>query len=160
MLPVSMKTAIASLFWILPLCMAGQNTEQSQILPTGMSITPLAPRGTQVQALNPDLPGKATYTADHPIATVLSPAGNTLLVLTSGYNRIVDSKAKPVAEFSNEYVFIYDVRRGTPVKQQALRVPNTYMGIAWAPDGKSFYVSGGMDDNVHIFQMSANSGDA
>ena len=32
-----------------------------------------------------------------------------------------------------------------------LAVANSYAGLAWAPDGKQFYVSGGQDDNVHIF---------
>jgi YVTN family beta-propeller protein len=133
----------------------GQSTNQPQILPTGMGITPQAAPGTSLQALNPDMPNMPAYTADHPIATALSPDGNTLLVLTSGYNRIVNIKAKPVAELSNEYVFIYDVRQGQAVKQQVLEVANTYTGLAWAPDGKSFFVSGGMDDNVHVFQSAA-----
>src|SRR5262249_48735556 len=103
-----------------------------------------------------DLPEMPRYLADHPIATALSPDGNTLLVPTSGYNRISDIRGRPVPELSNEYVFIYDVRQGQPVKRQALQIPNTYMGIAWAPDGKAFYVSGGMNDNVHVFTQDAD----
>jgi DNA-binding beta-propeller fold protein YncE len=38
-----------------------------------------------------------------------------------------------------------------PVQQQVLQVPNTYVGIAFAPAGNAFYVSGGDDDNVHAF---------
>src|SRR5262249_16171315 len=59
--------------------------------------------------------------------------------------------ARPVPALSNEYVFVFDVRQNLPVKRQVLQVPNTYLGVAWAPDGKRFFVSGGMDDNVHIF---------
>jgi len=120
-------------------------------LPTGMSITPTAAPGSTLQFLNPDLPGMPEYLADHPIATALSPDGNTLLVLTSGFNRVSDIKARAVPALSSEYVFVYDVRQNPPVKRQALQVPNTYLGVAWAPDGKRFFVSGGMDDNVHIF---------
>src|SRR6185437_2265133 len=109
-----------------------------------------------LQFLNPDLPGMPEYLADHPIATALSPDGNTLLVLTSGYNRVSDIKGKSIPVLSNEYVFIYDVTHNPPVKRQALLIPNTYMGMAWAPDGKTFYVSGGMDDNVHIFTQDQN----
>src|SRR5262249_21045566 len=50
----------------------------AQKLPTGMSITPEAARGSKLQYLNPDLPGMPEYLADHPIATALSPNGNTL----------------------------------------------------------------------------------
>ena len=116
-----------------------------------MSITPTAAPGSTLQFLNPDLPGMREFLADHPIATALSPDGNTLLVLTSGYNRVSDIKDKSIPALSNEYVFIYDVTHNPPVMRQALPIPNTYMGIAWAPDGKTFYVSGGMDDNVHVF---------
>jgi DNA-binding beta-propeller fold protein YncE len=125
----------------------------SEILPTGMSITPSAARGTILLPLNPDMPGRPEFTADHPIATALSPDGNTLLVLTSGFNRISDIKAKAAPEFSNEYVFVYDVRQNPPVKRQVLQAPNTHMGVAWAPDGKHFYVAGGADDNVHVFEL-------
>src|SRR5262249_4164944 len=112
--------------------------------------------GSTLQFLNPDLPGMPEYLADHPIATALSPDGNTLLVLTSGFNQVSDIKAKAVPGLSNEYVFIYDVRPNPPVKRQALQVPNTYLGIAWAPDGNRFFVSGGMDDNVHVFTRGKN----
>ncbi len=127
---------------------------RTEKLPTGMSITPLAAHGTSLQLLNPDLPGMPEYLADHPITTALSPDGKTLLVLTSGYNRIFDMKGKTVPELSNEYVFVYDVRQNPPVKRQVLPVPNTYMGMAWMQDGKSFFVSGGMDDNIHVFSES------
>ncbi len=45
----------------------------------------------------------------------------------------------------------------SPVKKQALPVPNTFNGIAWHPNGNAFYVSGGRDDNVHVF---VRAGDA
>ena len=54
-------------------------------LPTGMSITPLAARGSTFQPLNPGLPDLPDFTVDHPISTAVSPDGSTLLVLTSGY---------------------------------------------------------------------------
>jgi YVTN family beta-propeller protein len=123
-------------------------------VPTGMSITPTAAPGSSLQLLNPDLPGMPEYLADHPISTALSPDGNTLLVLTSGFNQVSNIKAKAIPELSNEYVFVYDVRHNPPAKRQVLPIANTYMGIAWAPDGKSFYVSGGMNDSVHIFTQT------
>src|SRR6185437_14485891 len=135
---------------------AQKKTVSPERVPTGMSITPTAAPGSSLQFLNPDLPGMPGYLADHPIATALSPDGNTLLVLTSGYNRVSDIKGKSIPVLSNEYVFIYDVTHNPPVKRQALLIPNTYMGMAWAPDGKTFYVSGGMDDNVHIFTQDQN----
>src|SRR5438270_10128677 len=124
-----------------------------QALPTGMSITPTAAPGSRLLFLNPDLPGMPEHLADHPIATALSPDGRTLLVLTSGFNRVYDIKAKIVPELSSEYVFVLDVTRNPPVKRQALPVPNTFMGMAWAPDGRQFFVAGGQDDNIHVFSQ-------
>jgi len=126
----------------------------AQKLPTGMSITPWAAPGSKLVFLNPDLPGMPEFLADHPISTALSPDGRTLLVLTSGFNRNYDIKSKIVPELSNEYVFVYNVTQAPPVKAQVVAVPNTHMGIAWAPDGERFFVSGGSDDNVHIFQRN------
>ena len=140
--------------WLYASAEAQKKTAVPERLPTGMSITPTAAPGSTLQLLNPDLPGMPEYLADHPISTALSPDGNTLLVLTSGYNRVSDVKAHSVPELSNEYVFIYDVRHNPPAKRQVLQIPNTYMGIAWAPDGKTFFVAGGVDDNVHVFTQS------
>src|SRR5438128_2390510 len=125
-----------------------------QTLPTGMMITPTAARGSVFLPLNPDLPHLPDVTVndivDHPVSTALSPDGNTLLVLTSGYNRMNDTAGKAIPWQSNEYVFVYDVRQRLPFKRQVLQVPNTFIGITWNPDGREFYVSGGKDDNVHI----------
>ena len=40
------------------------------------------------QPLNPGLPGDPSYSAGQASALALSPDGKTLLVLTSGYNRV------------------------------------------------------------------------
>lgn len=85
----------------------------------------------------------------------MSPDGRTLLVLTSGFNRINGEDGKPIADASQEYVFAYDISAGEPRKKQVLKVSNTFAGIAFAPSGKSFYVSGGTDDNVHAFSLGA-----
>ncbi|HET9838974.1 MAG TPA: bifunctional YncE family protein/alkaline phosphatase family protein [Candidatus Angelobacter sp.] len=139
---------------LLLVCLAQSQAARksaAQNLPTGMSITPAAAPGSRLIFLNPDLPSMPEFLADHPISTALSPDGQTLLVLTSGFNRNYDIKSKIVPELSNEYVFVYDVTQNPPVKRQVLPVPNTHMGIAWAPDGIAFFVAGGSDDNVHIF---------
>jgi len=125
-------------------------------VPTGVAITPTAARGAVFERLNPDLPEMGSYEADHPVTTAVSPDGTTLLVLTTGYNRNHDDQNKDIPGLSNEYVFVYDIRQSRPVKHQVLQIPNTYMGIAWAPDGSHFYVAGGSNDNVHVFGKSGN----
>jgi DNA-binding beta-propeller fold protein YncE len=128
----------------------------SEALPTGMNITATAAKGSTFQPLNPDLPDLPNFTAGRPLSTALSPDGRTLLVLTSGFNRNFDAKGHVVPAQSNEYVFVYDVTQPAPVKRQALPIPNAYAGLAWAPDGKHFYASGGVNDNVHVFEQSGD----
>lgn len=128
-----------------------KNPSKAEELPTGMSITPLAARGSTLQLLNPGLPDLPDFTVDHPISTAISPDGATLLILTSGYNRNNDAKGKKIAAQTSEYIFVFDIQQAKPVQRQALRIPNAYVGLAWAPDGLHFYAGGGKDDNVHVF---------
>src|SRR5208282_6015663 len=132
-------------------------------------ITPLAPQGSQFQPLvTPWLVNGNPWLAGQAVSSVVS--GNTLLVLTTGFNRIYygDSIADmafaaggnvqlvtpgapaagglPANSPSSEYVFIYDISTGTPVYKQNVMIPNSYNGIAWDPTGAAFYVSSGMGD--------------
>ncbi|MGZ3443196.1 MAG: hypothetical protein ACXVDD_26930, partial [Polyangia bacterium] len=124
-------------------------------LPTGVFITPTAASGADFQPLNPDLPMRPDFVAGQAVTTAVSPDGNTLLVLTSGYNRNAGPDGKTIAAESNEYVFVYDITRNAPVKRQVLQVANTFDGLAWSPRGNAFYVSGGVDDAVHVFTRGA-----
>jgi DNA-binding beta-propeller fold protein YncE len=142
--------------WLAFLSLAGSAQHKKHIpeaeeLPTGMSITPLAARGSTLQPLNPGLPGLPDFTVDHPISTAVSPDGSTLLILTSGYNRNNDAKGKAIPAQTGEYIFVFDIQQAKPVQRQALRIPNAYVGLAWAPDGSHFYAGGGKDDNIHLF---------
>ena len=56
---------------------------------------------------------------------------------------------------STEFVFVYGISSGSPVQTQVIQTPNTYQGIVLDPDGATFYVSGGVDDNVHIYDRGA-----
>ncbi len=122
-------------------------------VPTGMRITPTAARGSTFQTLNPGLVNYPDYVVGQAVATTLSPDGKTLLILTSGYNLVNNASGNLDPSASNEYVFVFDVSHNTPHQKQALQVPNTYNGIAWNPNGAEFYVSGGVNDNVHIFDL-------
>jgi YVTN family beta-propeller protein len=152
---------LASGFLCAPPCaaIAQTNSGSPQMLPTGQTITPLAPTGSQFQALNPNLADNPSYTAENAVTGVLSPDGKTLLILTSGYNIENYSSGADAGQVnptdSTEFVFVFDVSSGTPVQKQALPVPNTYSGIAFNPNGLQFYVAGGKDDCVHIFSVAA-----
>ena len=128
---------------------------KSEMLPTGMAITPTAARGSIFQPLNPDLPDLPQFTVDHPVSTSVSPDGNTLLILTSGFNRNHGPDGRIIQAQSGEYIFIYDISQ-QPVKKQVLIIPNSFVGLAWNPDGKHFYASGGSNDNVHVFNREGD----
>ena len=126
-------------------------------IPTGQFITPLAAPGASFERLNPHLRDFPDYTVGQAMSEALSPDGTTLLILTSGYNRLNNAEGKESALDSNEYIFVYDVGGTAPKQTQVIQVPNTFAGIAFAPDGASFYVSGGQDDDVHVYEYTAGS---
>lgn len=129
---------------------------RGQLLPTGMSITPLAPAGATLQSLNPGIPTFPDFLVDMTVTTALSPDGKTLLILTSGFNQNLDANGNVDPNSSNEYVFVFDVSGQTPRQAQVIQiVTNAFDGLVWNPSGKSFYVSGGPDDLVHVFSGAA-----
>jgi DNA-binding beta-propeller fold protein YncE len=121
------------------------------LLPNGQSLTPQAAPGALFQPLDPELPGLPDFRAGQASAASLSPDGRTLLILTSGFNKMSGPDGKAAPEAANEYVFVYDVTGAAPVKRQVLQIRNSYLGLAWAPDGRRFYVSGGVNDAVVEF---------
>ncbi len=163
-------------------------TPVAQSLPNmGTQITPTAPAGSTFTGLNPGLADDPGWLAGQAVATVVSPDKKTLLVLTSGFNRVyrtdaVNGVLPPDAmgtyfdwPDSTEYVFVYDISSNAPVQKQVIKVPNTYNGIAWDPSGRGFYVSSGVGDgpfdstgavnpassagdNVHVYTRDATSG--
>ena len=139
---------------LLPLP-AGAVDDDDQFIPTGVHITPSAAPGSIFQPLNPGLSFDPMFTVGQAVTTALSPNGRTLLILTSGYNSqnftSGPSEGSPNPAESNEYVFVYDVSGHKPWLQQVLQVPNAFDGLVWNPSGAEFYLTGGPDDNVHVF---------
>jgi DNA-binding beta-propeller fold protein YncE len=146
------------------------------------SLTPLAATGASFQFLNTGMLVTDPYNpevapviwlAGQAVSTSISPDNNTLLVLTSGFNRVFQGPFPLFdPDMSNEYVFIYDISNHSPVFKQTLPIPNAYHGIVWDPSSTAFYVSGGMGDapfgsdpipypvpnngdNIHIIQQQA-----
>ena len=141
---------------------------QSDLLPTGATITPNAAPGSFFQPLKVALPDYPNYSPDSAETTVVSPNGKTLLILTSGYNLNLDPDGNYEPQDSGEYVFVYDISEPSlPVEKQVLQLqPNliatpagtnsqtAFDGIVWAPNGSAFYVGGGASDSVYTFTQS------
>ncbi|HUI80654.1 MAG TPA: hypothetical protein VLY24_22170 [Bryobacteraceae bacterium] len=140
-----------------------QSPSNPQSVPNmNQMITPLAPPGSRFLPLNPGLADNPTWLAGFAVSTVVSPDRKTLLVLTSGYNRLFNSNivpaGSPLAPYnlpdSNDYVFIYDISTPVPVQKQVIPIPVTYNGIVFDPSGTRFYVSGCTTDNVHTISLN------
>jgi len=128
---------------------------QPEVLPTGATITPDAAPGAVFQSLTVDLPDYPGREVDGAQTTAISPDGKTLLILTSGFNKLRDANGAVQPQDSSEYIFVYDTSSpGVPVKSQVLLVPRAFGGLVWGPDGTRFYVAGGPDDNLHTYALS------
>jgi len=126
-------------------------------LPTGFSITPLAAPGASLLPLRPGVAGFADYVAGQPVSMALSPDGNMLVVLTSGYNLVTGSNGQQAAAASTDFVFAYDVTANQLTYKQALPVAGAFAGVAWNPKGDEFYIAGAVKDTVYIFTAKSGS---
>jgi DNA-binding beta-propeller fold protein YncE len=144
-LALSSAVALSSLATLSPAI-----ADEGTFLPSGLIITPTAASQSTYEALNPGLSEFPNFIAGGAFSTVKSPDGKTLLVLTGGHNNMTDTKKN---SFNNEYIFVFDISSGKPVKKQVLQVPNAFVGIAFDPAGKTFYVGGSGDDNVHSYTI-------
>jgi YVTN family beta-propeller protein len=128
-------------------------------LPSGQFVTPTAATGAIFTTLNPGLTAVPSFIANGAVKTSVSPDGKTLLVMTSGYNLVANSSGG--AASTSQFIFVYDISGGnqrTPAKKQVIQVPDTYVGLVWAPDGSKFYVSGGSGDAVYVCAGSTAAG--
>ena len=174
---LSLMAAIGTVALSLP---ANARTQQqvgdigngAALLPTGQVITPAAAPGSTFDRLKTGLRQDGSADAAEAVTTALSPNGKTLLVLTSGYNQGVRTETgtsitypvldpvtgQPSSVTTNqaEWVFVFDVTSGALVKKQQINLPNTYNGLTWAPDGKRFYVSAGIDDRIYVYKLGDN----
>ena len=123
-------------------------------LPTGGYITPLAPQGAVQQPLNPGLSGYPDFVAGGAVISRPSPDGKTLAVLCAGQNSLDKADGTLDRANSTQYVFLYDVsgpNKRTPRLARVIQQTNAYVGLVWAPDGKTLYAAGGNDDAVYAY---------
>jgi YVTN family beta-propeller protein len=123
-------------------------------LPTGQFVTPTVLPGAIQQFLNPGLANYPNFVANEAVRSQLSPDGTTLLILCAGYNNNLDKNANSDLAASNQYIFVYNVagpNKSNPVLSQVIQQGNSYVGLLWAPDGKTFYATGGSDDAVYVY---------
>jgi hypothetical protein len=172
---VAFTTALLS---VAPSAFAGVRTQATvgestqAVLPNGQFLTVTAAPGSTFQTLSTGLRPDGNADANGGFSTALSPDGKTLLATTTGFNASLfttsgspitvpyldpatgHASSKRTGVF--EWIFIYDVTSGQPVKAQQIAIPSSYAGVVWDPSGKTFYVSGGRDDRVYAYKQRGN----
>jgi DNA-binding beta-propeller fold protein YncE len=134
--------------------MAGTASGGETRLPTGQLLTPVGIAGARFSPLTMRVGPLPSTIADGAASIVTSPDGARLAILTSGYNRTNGPDGKLVAAQSGQYVFLYDIIAGRARWAQTLSLPNSFSGLAWLPLGDGLVVTGGVDDNVHLFRRA------
>jgi hypothetical protein len=82
------------------------------------------------------------------MSNAVSPDGNTLLVLTSGYNLLKGPDGNNITNAGGEYIlFVYDISANKLTQKRVLSVPTAFGGIAWNLSGTEFYVGGAALDS-------------
>ncbi|HEY1216944.1 MAG TPA: hypothetical protein VGE93_25240, partial [Bryobacteraceae bacterium] len=99
-------------FMLFPAVQAVAEPQSSmELLPTGQFISPKAIPGAVQQLLNPQLAAKPTQVISGAIKSQLSPDGNTLAVITAGYNTVYTGANNSTLDKadSTQYIFLFDV---------------------------------------------------
>jgi DNA-binding beta-propeller fold protein YncE len=146
-----MRAFVAGAVFASAAVIALSAAQAQQTLPTGQALTPTAAPTSTYTSLVTNVGPHPTYVADGASAIAVSPDKREMLVLTSGYNKFNGADGKPVAAQSTQYIFRYAITGPHAEWLQTLQVPNSFGGIAWAPDGNSFIVGGGVDDALYLF---------
>jgi len=130
-----------------------------ELLPTGQFISPKAIPGAVQQLLNPQLSAKPSQVVSGAIKSQLSPDGNTLAVITAGYNTVYTGANNGTLDKadSTQYIFIYDVsgaNKAAPKLVQAIHQNNAFDGLAWNGN-QTLYGTGGADDKVYVYSRAS-----
>lgn len=92
------------------------------------------------RALDPA--GRSTPVGSFPLALVMAPGGDKIVLLLNGYR--------------DQGVQVVD--RATGAVTQTLVQPAAFLGLAFSPDGRTFYASGGNQDVVYHYDWSGGEG--
>jgi len=116
------------------------------------------------QELNPGLANYPNFVAGEAVKAVVSPDGNTLAILTAGFNTLAfPNVGEPATNpnlgqvdksASTQYLFFYDIsgaRKTRPVLKQVIQQLNAHVGLVWAPNSRTLYAAGGCDDAVYAY---------
>src|SRR5262245_36427313 len=109
---------------VVALSVVGLQNSGSVIVPNGQTITPA---GLQIEV------------NDRPLGIVVSPDGTQAAVTTA-------------SNFAPRALHIIDLAAQTVA--QTIPIGNSFVGVAYSPDGNTLYVSGGADNDLKVFTRS------
>src|SRR5499427_2500775 len=104
--------------------LVGEQQDGIILVPTGQQLTPA---GTHIEV------------NDRPLGMVVSPDGSLLAVATG-------------SNFGTRALHIIDVQSRT--MKQRIGIPNSFVGVAFTPDGNTIYVGGGASNDIKIFKAT------
>jgi DNA-binding beta-propeller fold protein YncE len=110
---------------IVTVALVGRQSSGSVIVPTGQTITPA---GTHIEV------------NDRPLGIAVSPDGTQAAVATA-------------SNFASRALHIIDLIGEVII--QTIGIGNSFVGLAYSPDGNTLYVGGGADNDVKIFTRDA-----
>ncbi len=116
----------ATAFAISHRAVVGVQPDGRILVPNGQTLTPA---GTHIEV------------DDRPLGMVMSPDGSRLAVVTG-------------SNFNPRALHIIDVN--THALKQTITIANSFVGVAFNPDGNRIYVGGGASNDVKIFTAAAN----
>jgi YVTN family beta-propeller protein len=103
------------------------------------------------------LPGKTTNGTLLPNGWTLTPEGKQIPVSDLPLNMAMSNDGRHLLVATNGYgpqtINVVDLTAGRSI--QVIEVKKSWLGLTFAPDGKRFYVSGGDDNEVLIFNFAA-----
>ena len=110
---------------LVAISLVGVQQNDSILLPNGQTIVPA---GSQVEV------------NDRPLGVAVSPDGTQAAVATA-------------SNFAPRALHIVDL--ATQTVAQTIPIGNSFVGVAYSPDGKTLYVGGGADNDVKVFTRGA-----
>src|SRR4051794_23122683 len=112
---------------------AGPGNQVEQKASVRAALQPRLPTGNSL-----DPAGASVTLGSFPLNAVLSPEGDRVIALLNGWRE--------------QGIQIVDRASGSVT--QTIALPATFIGLAFTPDGRSLYVSGGNQDVIYRFEWS------